>query len=221
MGDFRSSAMEQTSGLVYKIVNNITPAYTRDPIPQLQESAFSFRTRAVIGQICARTDKYQSSFYPSCLSEWNNLDPEIRSSPSLIIFKTKLNKIIRSIPKQVFGIHDPTGLAALTQLRVGLSVLNFHKFRHNFSDTLNPMCPINDGIEHTEHFLLHCHSYNLLRNNLLNHVQATLLSNGLSNLSTEELISIILYGDVRLPYESNKTIIEATLEFIESSKRFS
>ena len=83
------------------------------------------------------------------------------------------------------------------------------------------MCPINDGIENTEHFLLHCHSYNLQRNNLLNHVQATLLSNGLSNLSTEELISIILYGDVRLPYESNKTIIEATLEFIESSKRFS
>ena len=159
--------------LFYKIVNNITPAYTRDPIPQLQESAYSFRTRAVIGQICARTDKYQSSFYPSCLSEWNNLDPEIRSSPSLIIFKTKLNKIIRSIPKQVFGIHDPTGLAALTQLRVGLSVLNFHKFRHNFSDTLNPMCPINDGIEDTEHFLLHCHSYNLQRNNLLNHVQAT------------------------------------------------
>ncbi len=175
----------------------------------------------MIGQICARTDKFKSSFYPNCLSEWENIDPEIRNASSLGIFKAKLNKIIRSTPKQVFGIHDPKGLAALTQLRVGLSALNFHKFRHNFSDTLNPMCPINDGVEDTEHFLLHCHSHHLQRNNLLNRVQAILLSNGLSNLSNEELVSIILYGDIRLPFESNKTIIKATLEFIESSKRFS
>ena len=137
------------------------------------------------------------------------------------VFKAKLNKIIRPTPKQVFGIHDPKGLATLTQLRVGLSALNFHKFRHNFNDTLNPMCPINDGVEDTEHFLLHCHSYHLQRNSLLSHVQATLLSCGLSNLSNEDLVSIILYGDERLPLKSNKAIIKATLEFIESSKRFS
>ena len=112
------------------------------------------------------------------------------------------------------------GLAALTQLRVGLSALNFHKFMRNFNDTLNPMCPINDGVEDTEHYLLHCHSYHLQRNSLLSRVQAILLSYGLLNLSNEELVSIILYGDERLPIESNKAIIKATLEFIESSKRF-
>ena len=99
--------------------------------------------------------------------------------------------------------------------------LIFTSFRHNFNDTLNPMCPINDGVEDTEHFLLHCHSYYLQRNSLLSHVQATLLSCGLSNLSNEDLVSIILYGDERLPLKSNKAIIKATLEFIESSKRFS
>ena len=150
---------------------------------------------AAIGQIYARTDKYKSTFYPHCLAEWENIDPETRNAPSLGVFKAKLNKIIRPTPKQVFGIHDPKGLATLTQLRVGLSALNFHKFRHNFHDTLNPMCPINDGVEDTEHFLLHCHSYHLQRNSLLSHVQATLLSCGLSNLSNEDLVSIILYGD--------------------------
>ena len=59
----------------------------------------------------------------------------------------------------VYGIHNPKGIAYLTQLRVGLSRLNFHKFRHNFKDTINPMCPINDGIEDTEHFLLLCSSF--------------------------------------------------------------
>ena len=204
--------------LFYKIVNNITPAYTRDPIPHLHELPYSFRARAAIGQIYARTDKYKSTFYPHCLAEWENIDPETRNAPSLGVFKAKLNKIIRPTPKQVFGIHDPKGLATLTQLRVGLSALNFHKFRHNFNDTLNPMCPINDGVEDTEHFLLHCHSYHLQRNSLLSHVQATLLSCGLSNLSNEDLVSIILYGDERLPLKSNKAIIKATLEFIECQK---
>ena len=207
--------------LFYKIINNITPAYTRDPIPHLHELPYSFRARAAIGQIYARTDKYKSTFYPHCLAEWENIDPETRNAPSLGVFKAKLNKIIRPAPKQVFGIHDPKGLATLTQLRVGLSALKLHKFRHNFNDTLNPVCPINDGVEDTEHFLLHCHSYHLQRNSLLSQVQATLLSCGLLNLSNEDLVSIILYGDERLPLESNKAIIKATLEFIESSKRFS
>ena len=207
--------------LFYKIVNNITPAYTRDPIPNIDELPYSFRARAAIGQIYARTDKYKATFYPNCQAEWENIDPETRNAPSLGIFKAKLNKIIRPAPKQVFGIHDPKGLATLTQLRIGLSALNFHKFRHNFKDKLNSICPINDGVEDTEHFLLHCHSYHLQRNSLLSRVQAILLSCGLLNLSNEELVLIILYADERLPFESNRAIIRATLEFIESSKRFS
>ena len=101
----------------------------------------------------------KNSFYPHYLAEWNKLDPDIRSSPSLSIFKTKLFKCIRPAPKLMHGIHNPEGLAILTQQRVGLSKLNFHKFTHNFRDTVNPLCPANDGIEDTEHFLMHCHSY--------------------------------------------------------------
>ena len=68
-----------------------------------------------------------------------------------------------STAKSVFGIHDPMGLSHLTQLRVGLSKLNFHKFRHNFKDIVNPMCPTNDGVEDTEHFLLLCPSFAVQR----------------------------------------------------------
>ena len=200
--------------LFYKIVNNITPAHIRDPIPLLHELPYSFRTRPVTGKIYTRTDKCESMFYPNCLAEWENIDPETRNAPSLGIFKEKLNKIMRPTSKQVFGIHDPKGLAALTQLQVGLSALNFHKFRHIFNDTLNQMCPINDGVEDMEHFLLHCHFYHLQTNSCLSRVQAILLSCGLLNLSNEELVSMILYGDERLPVESNKAIIKATLGFI-------
>ena len=197
------------------------PSHYRAPIPNPQEPFYSFRVRTVIGQICARTDKYKSSFYPNGLSEWENVDPETRTATYLAIFKANISRIIRTTQEQVYGIHNPKRLATLTQLRVGLSELNYHKFRHNFNTTINPLCPISDGVEDMEHFLLHCHSYQLQRNSLLSRVQSVLLSCGLSNLSNVELVSILLYVDERLNFESNKMIIKATLDFIESSKRFS
>ena len=62
---------------------------------------------------------------------------------------------------EFYGIHDPKRIALLTQLRVWLSVPRFHKFRRNLNDSLNPLCPINDGVEDTEHFLLHSQSRDL------------------------------------------------------------
>ena len=71
-----------------------------------------------------------------CLAEWNELDPEIRLAPSVGIFKKELISIIRPPATSVFEIHDAIGLSYLTQLRVGLSKLCFHKFKHNFRDSI-------------------------------------------------------------------------------------
>ena len=81
--------------LFYKIINNLTPVYTKDPIPPLQQFQYSLRNQDVIGRIKARTEKFKSSFYPHCLSEWNELDSEIRLAPSVAVFKKKLLSIIR------------------------------------------------------------------------------------------------------------------------------
>ena len=42
-------------------------------------------------------------------------------------------------------------------LRLQLSHLNEHKFRHGFEDTISPMCSCNTQIESNGHFLLGCH----------------------------------------------------------------
>ena len=147
--------------LFYKFVNNLSPEYTVDPIPPLHQSQYCLHDQDAIGRMRARTEKFNSSFYPNCLSEWNKLDPELRLAPSIAVFKNKLLSIVRPPHKICFRIHDPIGLPFLTQLRVGLSKLNFHNFKHNFRDTINPMCPTNDGIEDTEHFLLLCPSFDL------------------------------------------------------------
>ena len=206
--------------LFYKILNTLTPDYTKIPIPPIHELSYSLRKKNIVGQIRARTASYEASFYPHCLSEWNKLDPEIRLSSSVSSFKNKLLSLIRPPAKPVFSVHDPKGLAILTQLRVGLSALNLHKFRHNFKDTIHSMCLINDGIEDTEHFLLSCHLYDVQRHDLLGTVSEILLSEGLSNLSNEALLKVLLYGDGRLSTYSNSQIIKATLKYIHASQRF-
>ena len=206
--------------LFFKIANNLTPDYTRDPIPPHQQFQYSLRKRDVIGQVRARTDKFKASFYPHCLSEWNNLKPEIRLAPSVAVFKKKLLSAIRPPGKPFYGIHDPKGLSFLTQLRVGLSKLNYHKFKHNFRDTTNPMCPTNDGIEDTEHFLLLCPYFDVHRRDLLAGIFALLRPLGYADLAHDFLLKLLLYGDKDFPDSVNRHILELTLNFIHKTGRF-
>ena len=78
--------------LFYKIINNLTPLYTKEPIPPLHQSSYSLRNQDAIGRMKARTEKFQSSFYPNCTSEWNKLDPEIRLNGSHIITRKPTSK---------------------------------------------------------------------------------------------------------------------------------
>ena len=136
------------------------------------------------------------------------------------MFKEILLSFTRPPPKLVFRIHDPKGLSILTHLRVGLSKLNFHKFKHNFRETLNPLCAINEGVEDTEHYFLLCHTYDVFRHDLLSSVNAILLLYGIICPSNEELLKVILYVHEQLSFDSNAKILRTTLEYIHTSKRF-
>ena len=126
----------------------------------------------------------------------NILDPELRHAPSVAIVKKKLLSTIRAPAKSIFGIHDPMGLSYLTQIRVGLSKLNLHKFLHNFKDTLNPMCPMRDGIADTAHFLLLRPSFNTQRQDLLAGVSELLRPFvQINSLPNNVLVEYLLYGD--------------------------
>ena len=206
--------------LFYKIINDLTPWYTKEPIPPLQQPNYSLRNQDVIGQIRGRTEKSLSSFYPNCISEWNRLDPEIRLTPSVGVFKTKLLSKICPSAKSVFGIHDPIGLSYLLQIRVGLSKLNIHKFKHNFRDTVNPMCPTNEGNEDTEHFLLLCPSFDIQRQDLLPGVSELLRPFvQIETLPNNVLVQYLLYGNEELPNDINRTILEHTLNIIHATGR--
>ena len=119
----------------------------------------------------------------------------------------------------IYNIHDPVGIKYLTRLRLGLSHLNEHKFRHNFQDCLNPLCSCSYGVETTNHYFLHCHYYNDIRKTLLDTVKE-ITNICLSDFSDETLVNLLLYGNSIYSLEENKEVIKASINFILSSQRF-
>ena len=94
----------------------------------------------------------------------------------------------------MYGIFDPIGLKFLTRLRLNLSHLREHKFRHNFQDTLNPLCSCkNLETETTGHYLLRCDFYTNIRTTLLENLVR--IVGNIDNFSDDQLNFLLLYGD--------------------------
>ena len=83
---------------------------------------------------------FKNSFFPSTVTEQNNLEKSIRSSESFVLFKKSNLQFIRPTPNGTFNCHNPIRIKLITRLRLALSHLRDHKFKQNFLDFLNPVC---------------------------------------------------------------------------------
>ena len=161
---------------------------------------------------------FKNSFFSSTISAWNNLDCKIRNSESLSIFKKNLINVIRPCANSIFNIHNPYRIKLLTRLRLGLSHLCDHKFRHCFQDTLNPLCDCGNDTEITTHFFLHWPSFHIFRQTLLNNIRninEKILSHG-----EEQLIQTFLFGNPNFNLAVNRLILNATIEYLISTEWF-
>ena len=162
---------------------------------------------------------FSSSFFPYTSREWQTLDPNIRKLPSLAAFKKALLNFKRPVSSLIYGIHNLIGLKFLTRLRLGLSHLREHKFRHEFLDTLNPLCSCYIEPETTTHYLLRCHFFSAHRKVLFDALH-DIDQNMTTNITDERLTKILLYGNSSLDFEKNATLINAVIHYILSSERF-
>ena len=135
---------------------------------------------------------FRNSFFPSTVIEWNKLDNNIRNSESVSAFKKQILKFIRPSPNSTFNVHNPHGIKLLTRLRVGLSHLREHKFRHNFQDSLDPFCNCGRHIETTIHFFLHCSNYSNQRKTLFEKISNIKCS--LLNQNDSVIAETLLFG---------------------------
>ena len=132
--------------LFYKILENKNPKYLFSLIP----------TRHNIPLVNTKHNFFKNSFFPSTIIEWNNLDPHLRKYENFPVFKSNILKFIWPSSNLVYNCHNRRGICLLTRLRLGLSHLREHKFKHGFQDKLNPLRSRGNDVDFTEHFLLRC-----------------------------------------------------------------
>ena len=192
----------------YKLQNDQRPLYLYNEIPQ--ERTFSYNLR--------RQNRFTHTYFQNCVREWNQLDQSIRNCPTISGFKLQLVHLVRPTKKSTFSAHDIEGVRLLTRLRVQFSDLHEHRFRQRFHCS-NPMCLCQTGIEDNEHFLLYCPRYTIYRKDLLDHV-SNIVERDLDSLTSIDLCNLLLYSNSELPLDMNHSIIESTITFIKSTKRF-
>ena len=102
-------------------------------------------------------------------------------------------------------------------MRLGLSHLADHKFRHNFQDCLNPICSCGQEIETTSHFLLHCLNYRCARKTFFEKIN--LIDSNILQQSDLSITKDLLFGSEKLKDDKSNALLTPTIEFIQSKKR--
>ena len=91
-------------------------------------------------------------------------------------------------------------------------------FRHNSEDCMNPLCSCSMEIEDTSHHLLHCHRFNHQRIDLMSNVKS--VCHDFESMPDNNKKGV-LYGDSSFDENKNQFILEATINYIKHSERFS
>ena len=116
-------------------------------------------------------------FFPSTIIEW---------------IKKCILAFIRPSTNNTLHCHCPDGFKLIARLRLGLSHLPFHKFKHNFQDTLNPIYSCRT-VETNIYYLLHCSIFSnekLTPFKKLQSIDHNILIKDDSNIS-----KVLLFGD--------------------------
>ena len=132
--------------------------YLYELIPKSNHN-YNIRNFDHIDPYYCRTDIVKYSFFPYTIVEWNKLDANLKNATFYMCFRNSLFKIGRPVQNSIFKVFNPLGIKFLTRLRLGLSHLNEHKFKHNFQNCVNPLCSCSLEVESTIHFFLHCHFF--------------------------------------------------------------
>ena len=198
--------------LFYKITNNMTPQYLADIVPPTvgDRQIYNLRSRDNITQIHAQKQRYTKSLFPATIREWNSLPMEIRNSPTLCTFKTRL---LKHFPPPVKHIWFNTGNRFLnihhTRIRLGCSKLKSDLHFNLFVED-DPFCTCDRVIEDAYHYFFICPNYNDQRLVLLNAVSQI----------TEPRLSYLLRGNYELSVNDNDKLFNHVQTFIQETTRF-
>ena len=140
------------------------------------------------------------------------------SANSFNVFKKEILKFIRPSSNSFYNCHNPIGIKYITRIRLGLRHLRGHKFKHSFQDSINPICNCGNDVESAIHFFLHCPLYSNECCTFLNSLSK--IDHKLLDSTDTSLTQILLFGNSSFTTNDNTKIINLTIDFVLSTKRF-
>ena len=163
--------------------------------------------------------KYSNSFFPHFTKRWNDLPRSIRNKQDMTSFKSELKLILKPQKYKHFSRGTKLGNSLLTQIRVGRSELNEHRFTIGQSDT--SACWCSHPSDSPQHYLLDCFLFSEERRTLFGLVEN--ISPSFERKTRIEKLNILLYGinnDNMTFLNKNVKITLAVQDFILKTKRF-
>ena len=103
-------------------------------------------------------------------------------------------------------------------MHFGLSHLREHKFKHSFQDAINCLHKCGYKVESVVHFLLHHPLFTNERSTLFSTLHNP--DSKLSENTDSPLTNILLFSKECLDINQNTAILNSTMEFILSTRRF-
>ena len=196
--------------LLYKVFSTGQPYYIYDLLPSMRSS----RRLNSFNTVSCKSEYFKNSFIPNVINESTKLDPESGSSISYNLFRNTLLKFSRLDQRKTFKINDSVGIKLLIRLELGFSDLQEHKFRHDFRDILNRLCPCSLESETTTHYFLRFLFYNANSSALMNEID-----NSFSTLNDNKFIDLILCSNDKFDDKENHNILMSSIKFIKDFQR--
>ena len=106
----------------------------------------------------------------------------------------------------------------LKGLRLRLSHLLSHKFKHVILDLVDPLCSCSSAIENTVHYFLLCPNISTTRNTSLDEI--AVIDRSIVDQDKIKIIQTFLYGNPTYSVNDNEFILDASLKCIWETKRF-
>ena len=113
------------------MMNNLVANYLSSLIPCQVSSrtTYPLRNSDDVSLLSCSTSRFQKSFLPSAISAWNSLPIDIRNSPSLGNFNSKVSRLFLSAIRCVlYEVGSRYASILHTRLRLHNSSLNFDIF---------------------------------------------------------------------------------------------
>ena len=196
---------------MYKIVNGDAPSYLIDLLPNRVNSitAYNLRNSNDFEIPFSRLCSYENSYFPSTLKLWNELDPQVRTLPTISRFKSNIKTIPDKIPDYT-NVGERKYNIMLTRIRHRSSSLKADLYGVNIIPS--HACSCGAPIEMQTTIFFECPLYINQRNNFFINLDRLQIN--------DADVAVLTTGSPSYDENINISVIQFAIKFIKDSQRF-